>query len=313
MPYKLSFDDDIEKARPLAYVDGGEFDKTILSLVEESHKNQKDLDKNELAILIENLHRSMHGSVSFQMLEQLKNAIQDKRRPANRELGVHYDHALKIMSNNKSREVVLNDGKIVPMFDTTMDRQVMMVGGMSGSGKSYYTAQLCRTYKKQFPENKIILFSNKPSDPAFDILSYVERVVIDEDLLVEPIGLEELRNTLVIFDDVEYTSNKEMDKELDRIRDLILQQGRSFKTSFVYVSHQFNNYRQTRTILNECHCITFFPATATKYSMKYLFDKYFGFDRKTVDKLMRLPSRWVTIYKSPPLAMYDSGCYLIDS
>ena len=311
MPYKLSLDD-MEETRPLAYVEGGDFDKSILSLVEESHKNKKDVDHNEIAILIENLHRSMHGSVSFTMLEQLKNAIVDKRRPANRELAVHYDHAVKIMSNSKSKEVILNDGKIVPMFDTTADRQVCMIGGMSGSGKSYYTAQLCRTYKRQYPDNKIVLFSNKPSDPAFDVLAYVERVVIDDDLLEEPIGLDELRNTLVIFDDVEYTSNKSVDKELDRIRDLILQQGRSFKTSFVYVSHQFNNYQQTRTILNECHSITFFPATATKYSMKYLFDKYFGFDRKTVDKLMRLPSRWVTIYKSPPLCLYDSGAYLID-
>ena len=312
MPHKLSFDDDVPDSRPVGFVTGGEHNDSILSLVEESYKNKKDVDKNEIIILIENLYRSMNGNISFTTLEQLKNAITDRKRPANRELAIHFDHAMKILDGNKSKEIILEDGTLVPMFDTTMSRQVCMVGGMSGSGKSYYTANLCRTYKKQFPDNKLILFSNKSSDPAFDSLAYVERVVIDEDLLIEPITLEELRNTMVIFDDVEYTSNKEMDKELDRIRDLILQQGRSFKTTFVYVSHQFSNYRQTRTILNEAHSFTFFPATATKHSMKYMFDKYMGYDRKTIEKLMRLPSRWVTVTKSPPSAMYSNGCYLID-
>ena len=312
MPHKLSFDDDVPDARPVAFVTGGEHNDSILSLVEESYKNKKDVDKNEIIILIENLYRSMNGNISFTTLEQLKNAIVDKRRPANRELAIHYDHAMNILDGNKSKEIILEDGILVPMFDSSMERQVMMIGGMSGSGKSYYTANLCRTYKKQFPNHKLILFSNKSSDPAFDSLGYVERVVIDEELIVEPITLDELRNTLVIFDDVEHCHIKDVDKELDRIRDLILVQGRSYKTSFVYVSHQFSNYRQTRGILNECHSLTFFPATATKHSMKYLFDKYLGFDRKTIEKLMRLPSRWVTVQKSPPSAMYSNGSFLID-
>ena len=49
---------------------------------------------------------------------------------------------------------------------------------------------------------------------------------------------------LVVFDDVEYNSSKDIDKELDRIRDLILQQGRSYRCSFIYISHQANNYKQ---------------------------------------------------------------------
>jgi hypothetical protein len=70
----------------------------------------------------------------------------------------------------------------------------------------------------------------------------------------------------VVFDDVEYNTVKEIDKELDRIRDLILQQGRSYRCSFVYISHQANNYKSTRTILNECNSITIFPAMTTRYS-----------------------------------------------
>ena len=307
--FNLNFD----SGRPIAFINGGEFDKEILYLnSDKDHKIKKEINIDEIAILIENLYRTMNGKISFKTLEQLRDAIMDRKRPSNRELGRHYDHALKILDKTKNKEIVLQEGELTTMFDTTLERQVFMVAGMSGSGKSTYTAGLCRTYKKQFPDNKIILFSNKPSDPVFDRLDYVERILINEELLEDQITLNEMTDSLVVFDDVEYSTNKDIDKELDRIRDLILQQGRSYRVSFVYISHQANNYKQTRTILNECNSITIFPAMTTRYSLKYLLEKYFGFDKNQINKICKLPSRWVTIYKSPPLVLYSSGAYLVN-
>ena len=307
--FSLTLDD----GRPIAFINGGEYDKEILYLNNEpDHKIKKEIDIDEIAILIENLYRTMGNKITFKTLEQLREAILDHKRPANRELSRHYDHALKILDKNKNKEIILKEGQLTTMFDTSLERQVFMVSGMSGSGKSTYTASLCRTYKKQFPDNSIILFSNKPSDPVFDRLDYVQRIVINEDLLEDPITLNEMENSLIVFDDVEYSSNKEIDNELNRIRDLILQQGRSYHCSFVYITHQANNYKQTRTILNECNSITIFPSMTTRYSLNYLLVKYFGFDKNQITKICRLPSRWVTIYKSPPLITYSSGAYLIN-
>tara|TARA_R110001599_G_scaffold300265_1_gene505322 strand:- start:298 stop:1227 length:930 start_codon:yes stop_codon:yes gene_type:complete len=307
--FNLNFDE----GRPKAFINGGNYDKEILYLNNnKDHEKKKKVNIDEIAILIENLYRTMNGKISFKVLEQLRDAIMERRRPVNRELSRHYDHALKILDKNKNKEIVLQEGEMTPMFDTTLEREVFMVAGMSGSGKSTYTASLCRTYKRQFPDNKIILFSNKPSDPVFDRLEYIERIVIDEDLLEDKITLNEIENTLVVFDDVEYSCNKLIDTELDRIRDLILQQGRSYRCSFVYISHQANNYKQTRTILNECMSVTIFPAMTTRYSLNYLLSKYFGFDKQQINKICKLPSRWVTIYKSPPLVLYSSGAYLIN-
>ena len=307
--FNLNFDE----GRPIAFINGGEYDKEILYLnSNKEHKNKKKVNIDDIAILIENLYRTMNGKISFKTLEQLRDAIMERRRPVNRELARHYDHALKILDKSKNKEIVLQEGELTTMFDTTLERQVFMVAGMSGSGKSTYTAGLCRTYKRQYPENKIILFSNKPSDPVFDRLEYIERIVIDEEILDDPITLNELEDCLVVFDDVEYSANKDIDKELDRIRDLILQQGRSYRCSFVYISHQANNYKQTRTILNECMSITIFPAMTTRYSLNYLLSKYFGFDKQQINKICKLPSRWVTIFKSPPLILYSSGAYLVN-
>ena len=254
----------LESGRPLAIISGGEYDNELVHLNSDISKDKKKIDMNAVASMIENLYRTMNNKLNHKQMEALRTAIMSNKRPLNRELAQFYDISMQLMDKNKDTELVLNDGEMQPVFDTTQERSVFMICGMSGSGKSTYTAKLCKVYHNQYPDNKIILFSNKPSDPVFDRLAYVDRITITEDLLTDQITLNELENSLVIFDDVECTTNKDIDKELMRISDLILQQGRSYKTSFVYITHQSNNYKATRNILNECHSVTVFPAMVTE-------------------------------------------------
>lgn len=304
----------LEHGRPLAFIKGGKYDKEILHIDTdvEKKKPEKEIDSDQTAILIENLYRSMGSQLSFRKMELLRDSIHNDTRPVNRELAQFFDHAKKLMSSNIDKEVVLDDAEFVPMFDTKQERSVFMVCGMSGSGKSTYTAALCKTYHQQYPKNKIILFSNKSEDPVFDRLSYIDRIIISDDLLTDPITLNELKDTLVLFDDIECNPSKDIAKELIRISDLILQQGRSFRCSFVYISHQSNNYKATRNILNECHHVVVFPAMTTRYSLNYLFGKYFGFNKEVISKICKLPSRWVQITKSPPCVLYKTGSFIPD-
>ncbi len=312
--FQLNFDSEDEKGRPLGFIHGGENDGEIVYLNSVKHKTKSKIDNGEIAVLIQALYRNMGNKINMKTMERLREAILDRKRPASRELAQLYDMAIKMLDHGKNKEILLDDGsKLNPMFDTTRERDVQMVCGMSGSGKSTYVSGLCKVYKRQYPSNKVILFSNKPSDPVFDNLAFVERVVINDDLIKDPITLNELSNAFVIFDDVECQTSKELDKELTRLADLILQQGRSYKTSFAYVSHQSNNYKATRNILNEAHSITIFPAMVTKYSLKYLLGTYFGFDKDEIKRLSRLPSRWVTICKAPSIVLYSGGAYLTDN
>ena len=303
----------LDSGRPLAMIKGSKYDKEILHVNTDIEKKKKDkeIDVDETAIMIENLYRSMGSRLSFRKMELIRDAIHSKRRPVNRELAQIYDHAMKLMGDNADKEVILQDeAEFVPIFDSKLERSVFMVCGMSGSGKSTYTAALCKTYHSQYPKNRIILFSNKLEDPVFDILSYVDRITISDDLLSDPITLAELKNSLVLYDDVECNPSKEIAKELIRISDLILQQGRSFRCSFVYISHQSNNYKATRNVLNEAHHIVVFPAMTTRYSLNYLFSKYFGFSKEVISKICKLPSRWVQVSKSPPCILYKTGAFI---
>lgn len=305
----------LDSGRPIAMIRGGKYDKETLHVNTdiEKKKKEKEIDSDQTAILIENLYRSMGNKLSFRKMEMLRDALHEKRRPVNRELASFYDHALRLLESGEDKETVLtDDAEFVPIFDTKQERSVFMVAGMSGSGKSTYTAALCKTYHQQYPKNKIILFSNKPEDPVFDRLSYIDRIMITDDILSDPITMAEFKNSLVLFDDVECTTSKEIDKELIRIADLIMMQGRSYRCSFVYITHQANNYKATRNILNESHHVVVFPSMTTRYSLNYLFGNYFGFDKTTISKICKLPSRWVQVSKCPTSVLYKTGAFIPD-
>jgi hypothetical protein len=307
----MNFNLNLNNGRDLAYIKGGKNNNEIVYLGDKEDQGNKKINVDDMALLVENLYKNMGGRVNFKQLEELQNSIMDKKKPTNRTLGRYYDQAMKILDKTKGKEIILSDGgKMKPMFDTTKERSVFMVTGMSGSGKSTYTGELINSYQKMYPKNEVFVFSNKNEDPALDKYD-IKRLPIDEDLLDEPINLDELANSLVVFDDIEGNPDKKINTEMDRLRDLILQQGRSYKISFVYISHLANNYKQTRTILNECTSITIFPAMTTKYALKYLLEKYFGFDKNDLNKIINLPSRWVTIYKAPITVLYEGGCYIL--
>ena len=70
--FNLNFDE----GRPIALINGGDYDTEILYLNDnKDHKNKKKVNIDEIAILIENLYRTMNGKISFKTLEQLRDEL----------------------------------------------------------------------------------------------------------------------------------------------------------------------------------------------------------------------------------------------
>jgi len=284
----------------------------VIYVNRESKKKEETFDDEILENIISNYIQNMNVRINFKQIEDLKYALINQEEPTNETLRKLYKIANLDIDNSKEREIIIKDAEVEPIINPNVERQVFYVSGMSGSGKSTYVNKIINSYVKFFKNNKVYLFSNKEEDTSYTNKNII-RVKLDDELVNEPITLDEIRNSMVIFDDIEGVPSKKIMNELDRLRDVILQQGRSYKVYFCYVSHLANNYKQTRTILNECHSITIFPAMTTAYSLKYLLEKYFGFGKDDIKKLLNLDSRWITIFKLPCLfVLHENGCYFLN-
>lgn len=306
--FSLSF----KEGNLIAYVPEGKRKGQILH-INHSEISGVNEDRDDIAHLIDTFIRNCPERLNFGQIKELEHCLQNNIEPSKPVLTRLYKVMKMDIASAKNKEIVLNDTKLMPIIDPTVERQVFYITGMSGSGKTTYVNMLIDSYTKFYKgKRKVFLFSNKEWDNSYTS-KHITKIQLNEELLDDPLSLDELINSFVIMDDIEGVPNKAIEKELDRIRDLILQQGRQYKITFAYVSHLANNYKQTRTILNECHCVVVFPYMTTAYSLKYLLEKYFGFDKRQIQKFQKLNSRWVCLWKSPTIcAMHENGAYLVN-
>ena len=200
--------------------------------------------------------------------------------------------------------------KLIPTDDPDQ-RDSIYICGPSGSGKSTFVSSFIEEYIIKYPKRQIVLFSAKPSDPALDKYQPI-RIPLNDDLVTDPIKLEELEHSLVIFDDIDQISDKHIQKAVWNLRDRILEVGRSLGISICTVSHLITNYKASRICLNEADYVILFCKSGGRKQIDYFLDTYIGLDKQQKKKLMDLKSRAVILKKTYPLAViYQNGCYAL--
>nr|WPF46716.1 MAG: putative packaging ATPase [Lake Baikal virophage 10] len=191
------------------------------------------------------------------------------------------------------------------------ERNILYITGSSGSGKSYYTAQYIKEYKKIYPKRDIYLFSSVGDDAQLDKLK-VKRIKLNNDLLSETLTAQDFKDCLVIFDDTDAITNKPLKIKVNQILDSILQTGRHYNVSCILTFHTATGGRDTKMILNEAHSITIFPHNIGGRSSKYLLDGYLGLDKHEIKDIKVNPSRWVSILKTyPKIVLSEKNVYTL--
>jgi len=186
--------------------------------------------------------------------------------------------------------------------NTHTERQVLMIVGQSGSGKSYYLNQYMKNYKKAYKNKKPIYFiSNVEEDKSIDE-KIVKRVALNDSWISEPLTVDDVKDSLVCFDDIEMIKNQGIKAEVFKFINEILTTGRHTNTSCALIVHYANNKRYLIDFLNETHSFTYFPRSSNR-GTNYLLENYLGLDSKEIKKIKKLESRWATIFKNFPGAV----------
>ena len=114
-----------------------------------------------------------------------------------RHLGIPSDAKLQLIPNEKT------------------ERDILYITGPSGSGKSTFVREYIEQYKKVLKDREVYLFSSLPDDPSLDDIE-PKRIRLDSSIYEDPVSMEEFANSVVIFDDVDVLSNKQIRNAVDR-------------------------------------------------------------------------------------------------
>jgi hypothetical protein len=219
----------------------------------------------------------------------------------------------------ESKEYTVPEGKkLLPIMMTQKDQEPtrIFVSGTSGSGKSYMTAVLANDFVKTNPKRNIALFSATDYDKNFEGLykrKKFKKIKLDGGLLEEPIDVEkELADCLVIMDDFEQHSDPLLVDEICRLRKNCLNVGRKHNMFSIVVRQMLLDNNKTKDLHNGVHSHIIFPHSASRFQAQNWLDRYMKMKDAEVQRIMKLPSRWVQIQQATPsFVLHDKGAFLI--
>ena len=177
------------------------------------------------------------------------------------------------------------------------DRATIAILAPAGAGKTYFCAAYIKEYIKAYPDNEIFFFSEKPVDKIIDDIPQVQRVVIDDDIIINPIDYKELSNCLTIFDDIDGLTKK-YKAPVYELRDKLYKLARANFVSVIATNHALaGGKNETGTMLRESDVIVFFPKKTTPMNLKYLVENYTCSGKKDLFRLKQSKSRWCCYLK----------------
>lgn len=183
--------------------------------------------------------------------------------------------------------------------DDKPKREVYLVTGPSGSGKSHWIRSYATNYLKLFPENSVYLISSLHHDDTLDTMKDIKRIDIEKLVATPPKDVKTWANSLVIIDDIEGLDKVKGDA-VYRVQDMVASEGRHSNTSLLRASHLSTDYKRTRLLLQEAHGFVIYPQSGAHSQYMYLLTKYGGMDKKAASALLATQTRWLTVHHTQP-------------
>lgn len=246
--------------------------------------------------------------------ETLEHWLYEDEEPEDSAIKSRFSDIKTQYESANDKEFITHSGNLVPLpLSEKGQRDVIYISAPSGSGKSTWCRMYINEYKKMFPKNRVILFSRVNKDESIDPVKPV-RIMLNNEIVDDPIKSEELKNSLCIFDDCDTIQDKDIKAAIIKLRNDLLETGRHTNTYMLITSHLLMNYKETRTVLNEATKVVVFPASGSSYHIQRFFKEYAGMNKTQVQKALSLPSRWVCLSKVfPQYILYSNGIYLLNS
>lgn len=302
----LSFNDGLK----VAIICGGEYDNKCIYIKNDDNKPERNLDDEDIYDIIDDDDFAMNKFKRFSVKDRLKltKALQNHVEPLDEYLVPKYNKISQKINNKLKKEFELTCGTMIMLPSENTER--IFVAGMSGSGKSTIAVLYAREYHCMFPKREIIIFTRHKGEEKYKLIKHRE-VAFDNELLLNPIDITLLSNSLCIFDDCDNIPDKNVNKNLRLLNNDLITNGRKYNIHVLTLQHQLMNYQETRNILNEANKVVFFKSSS-KYHVNRYLKIYAGLDKEQIHKIMSLPSRWICLANQiPSYVLHEHGIFLL--
>jgi hypothetical protein len=177
-----------------------------------------------------------------------------------------------------------------------------MISGGKGLGKSTLAAFIAKLYKKFNKNDRVILLTGVDSlyFPSFVKVINLNKVFPEED-----IDISLFKNSLVIFDDWENHPDPEVSRQLERLINLLAQNGRNYHISLLVILHHLNKGLKSSTLLREMDALIIFPEKFDNNIFNTLIN-HFGLTKNRALEIFNTKSKFVMIRNSSPFFYFVS-------
>ena len=189
--------------------------------------------------------------------------------------------------------------EIIPIwFKTKNQRTCVNISAKSGAGKSVLLAKMLKEflklYGKEYQQNWLFTTASE-TDPAFKGLKLPR---VDLEFAMDHARLEDVKDSVVVYDDAAHSGSKELDEWLFRYMLQILEKSRKLNACFVSVNHDTRAGNATKLLNLECDAYVCFNQTNLNATVK-LLKNYLDFDKQQIDMVKKVNNgRFTYLYIS---------------
>lgn len=243
-----------------------------------------------------------------------------------------YKSTVEILKRIYAKEIFIPDAKLQPIIPDN-EHSCWLIAGQSGSGKSYFAADLLRQMRKKDPKKKIYIVSYLDEDKAYDFLGEnggeaiiripckgdegIENFVGVETIvniqgangktkkakqMSEPlVKTDQFEDSVIVFDDIEAIPDSSINKGVHLFQKACLQTLRHQRGTTINIAHELQNWKKTKELLTEATYIVGF-VNSNPIQMKKFFKTQYGMSDPEVKKIMTLgeKSRWICLCRKIP-------------
>jgi len=278
--------------KPIAVIMGGKHDTKRVSIVKKGaqpDENEEEDEGDEFDPLEQfDINEFIHGNKLMPIDERMKivNMLR-KKQPT--EYTERYREVCQ-------KSIKLDAGQFV--IYPTRETERVFIAGRSGCGKSSLASMYAREYREMFPNNNMFIVSTHDEEKAYQSFD-IHKIALDDTFIESPPTLDDLNNSLIIFDDCDNLTDKKLQDAVKRVNSNLIANGRKYNIHVLTLSHTLMDYSRTRHLLIEANRVIFFLGGSAYHTMRFL-KEYAGLNKKQAQKIIGLRSRWVCLGLTVP-------------